>query len=74
MLTNNFSFNSPGKINQNETIMNDGKFINLINNLSELIKKYYYSCINNNDDIIQSFSLYEQNYLNIIYFCLNYFI
>ena len=66
MLTNNFAFNSPGKINQNETIMNDDKFINLINNLSELIKTYYYSCKNNNDDIIQSFSLYEQNYQNLI--------
>ena len=38
MLTNNYSFNSPGKQIQRETIVNDEKFINLINNLSELIK------------------------------------
>lgn len=65
MLTNNYSFNSPTKLNQNNndmTIATDDKFINLINNLSELIKKYYYSSKNNNDELIQTFSNYELNY------------
>ena len=67
MLANNYSFNSPGKNNQNDiTIFNDDKFINLINNLSELIKTYYYIWKNNNDEILQSFSLYESNYKFLI--------
>ena len=65
MLTNNYSFNSPTKVNQNNndmTITTDDKFINLINSLSELIKKYYYSCKNNNEELLQTFSNYELNY------------
>ena len=61
MLTNNYSFNSPGKQIQRETIVNDEKFINLINNLSELIKNYYYTCKSTNDEIIQSFTQYKKN-------------
>ena len=67
MLANNYSFNSPGKNNQNNnTIFTDDKFINLINKLSELIKAYYYIWKNNNDQILQSFSLYESNYNYLI--------
>ena len=66
MLNNNYSFNSPGKKNPlnnlQESILTDDKFIGLINNLSELIKKYYYLFKNNNEEIFQSFNLYESNY------------
>ena len=63
MITNNYSFNSPGKKihNENETIVNDEKFITLINNLSGQIKSYYNSCKSNNNEIFQSFLLYEKN-------------
>ena len=66
MKTNNFSFNSPGKINQNDTIINDSKFINLINNLSELIKTYYYNCKTNNEDLIQLLKIYETKHSFLI--------
>ena len=66
MLTNNYSFNSPEKINQNDTIINDDGFITLINNLSQLIKTYYYLCKNNNDEMFQLLSLYESNYKVLI--------
>jgi hypothetical protein len=44
MLQNNFPFNSPEKITTNKTaLISDDKFINLINNLSDLIKDYYFT-------------------------------
>ena len=44
MLQNNFSFNSPEKKSTNNTtLISDDKFISLINNLSDLIRDYYYS-------------------------------
>ena len=44
MLQNNFTFNSPEKITTNKTaLISDDKFINLINNLSDLIKDYYFT-------------------------------
>ena len=61
MLTNNYSFNSPGKQQQNDTLETDDKFITLINNLSNLIKTYYYLCKDNNEEIFHFLSSYESN-------------
>ena len=50
-MKNNFSFNSPEKRIRNNALISDDKFITLINNLSELIKEYYYSSKSNLDEI-----------------------
>ena len=59
MLQNNFSFNSPEKmiINKN-ALISDDKFVNLINNLSELIKEYYFA---NKNNINELFNLFSEN-------------
>ena len=56
MLKNNFSFNSPEKTStKNTTLISDEKFISLINNLSDLIKEFYYISKNNLDEIFKEF-------------------
>ena len=67
MLQNNFSFNSPEKKSTiNTTLISDDKFVSLINNLSDIIKDYYYSNKNNIDEIFNIFIEYEENNVKII--------
>ena len=62
MLQNNFSFNSPEKKSTNNTtLISDDKFISLINNLSDIIRDYYYATKNNIDDIFNILLEYEEN-------------
>ena len=62
MLQNNFSFNSTEKKSTNNTtLISDDKFISLINNLSDIIRDYYYATKNNIDDIFNILLEYEEN-------------
>ena len=59
MFQNDFAFNSPEKMIINKTaLISDDKFINLINNLSELIKEYYFT---NKNDTNELFNLIIEN-------------